>query len=262
MPAYIAKKFVDGGTGEGVVCDIFRFTYFFTEYASVSSLVLVSVERMIALKHPLRSVHPNFGYKIIFFLFLAWLDALIVALLPFIPWESESGEPCSYRPTKWWSLLVIHKNVMVPLLVVIICYIYIYKVAISHVKTIRMENSPGANTKSRLQQWKQRRKATTTLFIVVGVFMMCWLPSTIYYYVQNVCEHCFDSFVGDQKQIFNAIVKILTFANSMTNPLIYWYRSNEFKDAFQRMFLGRLCRSLVPHRNTRVHSETDLTKLG
>ena len=262
MPAYIAKKFVDGEEGEGVVCDVFRFTYFFTEYASVSSLVMVSLERMYALKYPLRNVNPKFGYKVIFFLFLAWLDALIVALLPFIPWDPNAGGPCSYKPTKWWSLLVIHKNVVIPLLIVVICYSYIYNIAMSHVKTIQKENRPGETLKCRLQQWKQRRKATTTLLIVVGIFMVCWLPSTIYYYVQNVCEHCFDSFVGDQKAIFNAIVKILTFANSMTNPVIYWYRSKEFKRAFQRMFLGQLCHSLASERSSRVHSQTDLTNQG
>ena len=257
MPAYIAKKLVDGEPGEGVVCDIFRFTYFFMEYASVSSLVMVSIERMFALKYPLQTVDSKFGYKIIFCLFLAWLDALIVAILPFIPRDPHGGDACSYRPTKWWSLMVIHKNVVIPLLIVIICYSYIYKVAVSHVKTIQKENRPGEITKSRLQQWRHRRKATTTLFIVIGIFMICWLPSTIYYYVQNVCEHCFDSFVGEQKQVFNAIVKILTFANSMTNPLIYWYRSNEFKQAFRRMLLGKLCPSLVTQR--RVHSETNLS---
>ena len=258
MPAYIAKKIVDGEDGEGVVCDIFRFTYFFTEYASVSSLVLVSLERMFALKYPLQSVNPSFGYKIIFFLILAWVDALIVALLPFIPWDPSAGGSCSYRPTKWWSLMVIHKNVVIPLLIVVICYSYIYRIAMSHVKTIQKENRPGVNMKSRLQQWKQRRKATMTLLIVVGIFMACWLPSTIYYYVQNVCEYCFESFVGEQKQIFNAIVKIMTFVNSMTNPLIYWYRSKEFKHAFQRMFLGRLCCSQA-HQRGRIHSETNLS---
>ncbi|XP_046843524.1 galanin receptor type 2-like isoform X2 [Xenia sp. Carnegie-2017] len=217
MPAYIAKKFVDGDSSEGEACDIFRFTYFFTEYASVSSLVMVSVERVFALKYPLRTSNAKFGSKIITCLLIAWLDALLVALLPFIPWDPKSK-------------------------------------ALSHMKTIRRENRPSKNSKSRLKQWKQRSKATTTMFIVIGVFMICWMPSTMYYYVQNVCEHCFDSFVGRQEQIFNAIVKIMTFANSMTNPVIYWYRSGEFRRAFKRMCRGSLCRSLPSGWSSRIHS--------
>ena len=53
MPAYIAKKYVRGGWWEGFTCDVFRFTYFFTEYASVLSLMTISLERYIAVSRPL-----------------------------------------------------------------------------------------------------------------------------------------------------------------------------------------------------------------
>ena len=52
MPAYIAKKHVREGWWEGFTCDVFRFTYFFTEYASVLSLMTISIERYIAVKRP------------------------------------------------------------------------------------------------------------------------------------------------------------------------------------------------------------------
>ena len=53
MPAYIAKKHVRGGWWEGFTCDVFRFTYFFTEYASVLSLMAISIERYIAVSKPI-----------------------------------------------------------------------------------------------------------------------------------------------------------------------------------------------------------------
>ena len=52
IPAYIAKKHVRGGLWEGFTCDVFRFTYFFTEYASVLSLMAISLERYIAVSKP------------------------------------------------------------------------------------------------------------------------------------------------------------------------------------------------------------------
>jgi hypothetical protein len=52
MPAYIAKKHVREGWWEGFTCDVFRFTYFFTEYASVLSLMTISIERYIAVSKP------------------------------------------------------------------------------------------------------------------------------------------------------------------------------------------------------------------
>ena len=53
MPAYIAKKHVREGWWEGFTCDAFRFTYFLTEYASVLSLMTISLERFIAVSKPL-----------------------------------------------------------------------------------------------------------------------------------------------------------------------------------------------------------------
>lgn len=53
MPFYIAKKHVRSGWWEGFSCDVFRFTYFFTEYASVLSLTAISVERFIGISKPI-----------------------------------------------------------------------------------------------------------------------------------------------------------------------------------------------------------------
>ena len=54
MPAYIAKKHVQRGWWEGFTCDVFRFTYFFTEYASIMSLMANSIERYFAVSRPIK----------------------------------------------------------------------------------------------------------------------------------------------------------------------------------------------------------------
>lgn len=88
MPVYMLKK-LDLFPGELVVCDLFRFSYFLTGYASILNLCIISVERMLVIRSPL-SYHTKLTYsRVVTALVLAWLDCLLVSSLPFFPWDSQ-----------------------------------------------------------------------------------------------------------------------------------------------------------------------------
>ena len=86
MPAYILKK-LGPASGETVVCDLFRFSYFLTGYASIVSLSVISVERMLVIRSPL-SYHTKVTHgRVVTALVVAWVDCLFVSSLPFVPWR-------------------------------------------------------------------------------------------------------------------------------------------------------------------------------
>ena len=131
MPLYITKKSPKVGQVDAIlVCDLYRFTYFFTEYASVTSLMVISVERFLTVKFPLRYRDNIRGNLMIGVLVLCWMEALFVSTMPFY-WRNKKLE-CRNSPTRTWSLIVLSVNVLTPFFIMLACQLYIYCKTLLH----------------------------------------------------------------------------------------------------------------------------------
>ncbi|XP_067901885.1 5-hydroxytryptamine receptor 1B-like [Heterodontus francisci] len=80
----------------------------------------------------------------------------------------------------------------------------------------------------------RERKATKTLGIILGAFIVCWLPFFIITLVLPICkEACwFHHAIFD---FFNW----LGYLNSLINPIIYTMSNEDFKQAFQKLIRFR-----------------------
>lgn len=85
----------------------------------------------------------------------------------------------------------------------------------------------------RILSLKRENKTTQTLSIVVGGFIVCWLPFFICYLITP--------FVGEQSidPTLNALLTWLGWFNSAMNPFIYAFYSVDFRAAFWRLTLKR-----------------------
>ncbi|XP_026809287.1 octopamine receptor beta-2R-like [Rhopalosiphum maidis] len=88
---------------------------------------------------------------------------------------------------------------------------------------------------------KREHKAARTLGIIMGTFIVCWLPFFLWYVITTLC--------GEACNISSSVVAVLFwigYFNSTLNPLIYAYFNRDFREAFKNTLqcaFCNLCRS-------------------
>lgn len=102
--------------------------------------------------------------------------------------------------------------------------------------------SPTSESKNEKGWRRQRisttreRKAATTLGLILGAFVICWLPFFVKEVVVNTCENC------QMSPEMSNFLAWLGYINSLVNPLIYTIFNEDFKKAFQKLIR---CRSYL-----------------
>ncbi|XP_061603007.1 5-hydroxytryptamine receptor 1D-like [Cololabis saira] len=89
--------------------------------------------------------------------------------------------------------------------------------------------------KKRVSAARERR-ATRTLGVILGAYIVCWLPFFIYTLLAPLCPSCVHA------ELFDAFTW-LGYLNSLINPVIYTAFNEDFKQAFHKLLRFRCCRA-------------------
>ncbi|XP_033845049.1 5-hydroxytryptamine receptor 1A-beta-like [Periophthalmus magnuspinnatus] len=81
----------------------------------------------------------------------------------------------------------------------------------------------------------RERKAVKTLGVIIGTFILCWLPFFIVALVMPFCQHC------SMPRWLHDVINWLGYSNSLLNPLIYAFCNKDFRRAFSKIMHCRYC---------------------
>ncbi|XP_049958891.1 octopamine receptor beta-2R [Schistocerca serialis cubense] len=91
-------------------------------------------------------------------------------------------------------------------------------------------------TKDRnIIKMKREHKAARTLGIIMGTFILCWLPFFLWYVSTSLCDTC------PCPDLVVDLVFWIGYFNSTLNPIIYAYFNRDFREAFKNTLQCAFC---------------------
>lgn len=231
------------------VCVFWAATDTVWSAASILNLAIISIDRFLAITKPFIYQEKMTKKVCITLITVVWCYACTWGLLSLVNWSTgdtslnwilfspKTGEKnCGKMDAVYYTSVFVCAFVL-PLFVILITYVSIFKVALQQSKSMEAHDPSKRGHKRSVRELK----ATKTIAIVIGAFVFCWFPFFIIVLISAWCgEDCFGSFVkypAFSLAIRIPFVYVLPVFNSTMNPIIYCFYNKEFKDAFKKLIL-------------------------
>nr|QVK45755.1 G protein-coupled receptor [Proales similis] len=240
--------------------------------ASILHLLLVAIDRYIAIFNPLKYENLTGRYVILVQIVFVWTLSLSLSFIPiFLGWNLNEQGPldlssklCLLEANLPYAIISSSLSFYIPFIIMAIVYYKIYVVArrqadaiaqlnvnsrvpssvnlnrVLNEETISQEKKASISEKSQsrsrlsraIEQLRviERRKtkdtkAIKTLGIIMGIFLICWLPFFIMY--------LFGSLTG--MAVPHSVERLITwigYVNSFINPIVYALTNRDFRKAY------------------------------
>ena len=198
-----------------------------TIYASVYTLVAMSLTRYWAIRHPFRRQMSTKQAKILIcFLWLISFSFVIpyIVRLTYNPETGYCEEVTTPQGRRSYTIAIFVSQYIFPLLLILFAYILIA------VELNRDQNNE--TTLTHKQKRKENTKVLTMVVVVTVTFASCVLP---YHVVGLYVEFSGNSTFLHINEV-NAVCYLLLFANSCMNPIIYNAFNAKFRQSFKELW--------------------------
>ena len=196
------------------------YLWIHTTVATTFNLCCVTLDRHIAIFHPLRYEDILTYTRCHVLIATVWLLSLVLPCSRFLV------EDVSAVLSKLYSSFTII-TVLIPMILIIFCSIRNLKAA--SVQSRRITVNVLQNQEAVKRRRKKNFKAVKTISIVVVLFVVCWLPSLVTSFVHYVGTKSFFYKVWTP-------VEALSRTSSAINLWVYCLRNTEFYQALTGTF--------------------------
>ena len=179
-----ASHWLSSGPLGQALCRLKYFACYASNIVSIQSLVLIAVDRFVAVVFPLRPSLIS-SKRCRLFILVIWVVAMAVCCPQLLVWkfvENTEGLVCQ---REWNNKFRVSSSIKNYILVMIIVFIYVPLVLIailyfSIAVRIKSQKIPGEpSVDARKQRLKRERSVVKMSVAIVFVFAVCWLPFSI-----------------------------------------------------------------------------------
>ncbi|XP_008298728.1 opioid receptor, delta 1a [Stegastes partitus] len=230
LPFQSAKYLMDTWPFGEALCKLIIAIDYYNMFTSIFTLTMMSVDRYIAVCHPVRALEFRTPVKAKMINVLIWVLSSVIGIPIMIMGVTKvapSGKTsCMLKfpdPDWYWDtvtkICVFIFAFVVPVMVITICY----GLMILRLRSVRLLS--GSKEKDR-----NMRRITRMVLVVVAAFIICWTPIHIFIIVKTMVKiDTRNPFVAASWHLCIA----LGYTNSSLNPVLYAFLDENFKRCFR-----------------------------
>ncbi|NWW96579.1 DRD1C protein, partial [Rhynochetos jubatus] len=256
----------------GAFCDVWVAFDIMCSTASILNLCIISLDRYWAISSPFRYERKMTRRAAFVMIAVAWLLSLLISFIPVqLKWHKDrellsqrepgfnvSGEEenCDSSLNRTYAISSSLVSFYIPVAIMIVTYTRIFRIAQRQIRRISsleraVEHAPNCHSSdcphemSLKNSLRKETKVLKTLSVIMGVFVVCWLPFFLLNCVVPFCNLRLRE-PGELPCVSETVFNIFVWfgwANSSLNPIIYAFNA-DFRRAFTTILgCGCLCPS-------------------
>ncbi|XP_039290143.1 allatostatin-A receptor [Nilaparvata lugens] len=221
-------------------CKTVQYLICVTAYASVYTLVLMSLDRFLAVVHPIASMSVRTERNAITAIVVVWVVIVVGCVPVFLShgvasyvYSSNVQSACVYlqydpvnRPDghnkPLFQITFFTTSYVVPL--ALICGLYLCMIM-----RLWRGVAPGGHCSAESRRGKKR--VTRMVVVVVAIFAICWCPIQVILVLKSVDRYE----ITNTSVMVQIVSHVLAYMNSCVNPILYAFLSENFRKAFRKV---------------------------
>nr|QRN45461.1 allatostatin-A receptor [Carausius morosus] len=215
-----------------VWCKIVQYLIVVTAYASVYTLVLMSLDRFLAVVHPIASISVRTERNAVTAIGVTWVVILLSSVPVYLShgvtnyiYLSSEHTACVFlddynKPV--FQILFFATSYVIPL--ALICGLYLCMLM-----RLWRGVAPGGHVSAESR--RGRKRVTRMVVVVVAIFAVCWFPIQMILVLKSVDRYE----ITNTSVMVQIVSHVLAYMNSCVNPILYAFLSENFRKAFRKV---------------------------
>ena len=215
-----------------VICVASTIFFRFTAISSVCHVLLIALDRYVAIVHPLKHETIVRKWRAISATAFVWLFSLAASIVQLSWYSLDESSLYEYDETEDFDIKYIKACIVlffvIPL--ILMCYIYGRIFYISFKLARRDHQLTGSlqnESRSVLHEWRGR----SVLLIMVVIFAGCWLP----FFLAMLGDHMESTQLSHSPVWVQRLLLVLNFTPPLLNPILCTLAKKDFRKALSEV---------------------------